>query len=217
MRTGIVRRGSAAVEIAGAEHAAGFGIGLRLVGEEHLDAGVDHVLAACPERIGEPARGLELDERLETLGFGGRGALLPPVGSIVAGGGIDEAERRGAGRISRRKGERDAAPHGGARDNRAAPAHMIEQVGEVGGELLDTVGARRFVGPAVAATVIGEHRGGGCKRRRDRVPEAAVHAEGMDQHQRHGLPGPARDLEDEPGAVANFHGGSAHRHIVPNP
>ncbi len=59
---------------------------------------------------------------------------------------------------------------------------MIEKVGEVVGKLLHQVGAFRLVGLTMAAAVVRQHRGRLAQRRRDGVPERAVHGERMDEH-----------------------------------
>ncbi len=210
MRTGIFRRGRAAVDVARAEHPAGLGIGLRGIGEEHRDALVEHILAAGAEGIGEPAGGLELEERVEALGLGGARTLLPFVGSIVPGGGVEQPEARGALRIGGGEGERDAAAHRRPRDHGGAPADVVQEIGKVVGEGLDPIGTVRLVGAAMAAAVIDQHRRRFRQRGGDRVPEGVIHAQRMDEGDRRGVLHAAADLEGELAPVAGFHLGNCH-------
>jgi potassium-dependent mechanosensitive channel len=108
------------------------------------------------------------------------------------------------------EGERDASAHRRARDDGGTPADVIEQVGEVVGERLDAIGARRLVGAAMAAAVVDQHRCRIRERGRHRVPERMIHAERMDEGDRCGVFHPSADFVGELRAVANLHLGNRH-------
>ncbi len=171
---------------------------------------VEHILAARAEGIGEPAGGLELEQRVEAFGLGGVRALLPFVRRVVPGGGVEQAEPGGALRIGGGEGQRDAAAHRRARDDGGAPADVIEEVGEVVGEGLDPIGALGLVGAAMAAAVIDQHRRRFRQRGSDRVPEGVIHGQRMDEDDRRGVFHAAADFVGELGPVAGFHFGNCH-------
>ena len=87
--------GKRVAQVGAPEHAAGLGIGLHVVAQEDVDAMLHHVRMARAERIAEPARGLELDQRAEPGLHRLVGALGPLLGRLgaVPGGGVDEPER----------------------------------------------------------------------------------------------------------------------------
>ena len=171
--------------VAGAEHAAGLRIGLARCSRRNTAT----LSSSTSLRL---ARKASVNQRVvwnsssasRPLVSAVRGALLPLVGGVVPGGGVEQAEPGGALRVGGGEGERDAPAHRGAGDDGGAPADVIEELGEVVGEVLDPIGAVRLVGAAMAAAVIDQHRGLVGQRRRHRVPERVVHAERMDEHDR---------------------------------
>ena len=132
-------------------------------------------------------------------------ALLPFVGGVVPGGGVEEAEPGGPLRIGRGKGQRDAAAHRRPRDDGGAPADVIEEVGEVVGEGLDPIGAGGLVGAAMAAAIIDQHGGGFRQRRGDRVPEGVIHPEGMNEDDRRGVLHASAEFVGELRPVTDLH------------
>src|SRR5262249_2927823 len=96
----------------------GFGVAAYIVGEEHGDGLIDNRGIVVAERVAEPARLLETDQRREP--FVER--LLRPLGPLrgrfwsIPAGGVEQAERLDALWIGRRKPNGDSAAHGRAAD-----------------------------------------------------------------------------------------------------
>ncbi len=171
-------------QVGRAQHAAGFDIGRHVVAQEYVDALPHHVGTPRAECVAEPARGLEFDQRRQSVLGGACAAFGPLLGGLrpVPSRGVDQAEAQSALRIGGREGERHTPAHGCARNQRRCPADMVEQVGEVVRKQFDGVGAGRFVGGPVPAAVEGEHRHLGGQLLGDRLPEGAIHGERMDEH-----------------------------------
>src|SRR5258708_24729287 len=81
-----------------------------------------------------------------------------------------------------RKGQRDAAAHGGARHQGAAPADPVEHIRDIVGMLLDRDLPLRLVRSAVAAAIMDQHAGARRQSLGDRMPERSIHGERVDQN-----------------------------------
>src|ERR1051326_2981269 len=104
--------------------------------------------------------------------------------------------------------QRGAAAHRAAGHDRALPADVVHQLGEIVGELLDAVRSFRLVGGAVAAAVIGEDDRSAGEQGDRPVPEEPVHAERMDQHEPRTPIVAAMHVVDKPRAVTQLYSGS---------
>ena len=159
-------------------------ITFEIVGEEHGGRPLQHLGMRGAELVGEPARRLELDESLHPFRARGVGTFPEFRRRIraVPRGRIDQAERRRSRRVQRAERERDASPHGTARNRGLLPPDVIEQFGEVlrkelggeparpGGRIVRGRGNRRRGSPPPV-----------CSRSDDAVPHAAIERERMDQ------------------------------------
>src|SRR6185436_6077917 len=179
-----LRRALGAPQVGSAEHTTACGIRLRVVSQEHRDSRRDQLRLRCAKGVAEPARNLEVDERVEAA-FERLARALFPLGRrflAVPSGGVDQPERYGALRMALRKRERHAASHRRAGDERLFPSQLAHEIGEVVGELRHRIGLAARARGAVPAAVVDEHRALRGEPVGDRVPEMAVHCERVHQY-----------------------------------